>query len=127
VSANRINNGIFNNNEFGFHRITIERPLKLNFQASPERIERLAEERTWQGLVTNKKKGAAAGGEIAEGKATQQAVLRVLQALADPIGWAKRSVPIADAAKARGVKLAAPAEIEALEAEIQGMLGRVFS
>ena len=32
---------IFDNTDFGFHRITVERPLKLNFQTSPERIEAL--------------------------------------------------------------------------------------
>ncbi|MCA1771078.1 MAG: type I restriction-modification system subunit M, partial [Halomonas sp.] len=29
---------------FGYRRITVERPLRLNFQASPERIQRLLEE-----------------------------------------------------------------------------------
>ena len=32
---------IFDNTDFGFHRITVERPLKLNFQTNPERIELL--------------------------------------------------------------------------------------
>jgi type I restriction enzyme M protein len=35
---------IFDNADFGFHKITVERPLRLNFQASPERIARLEEE-----------------------------------------------------------------------------------
>ena len=30
---------IFANTDFGYHRITVERPLKLNFQASDDRIE----------------------------------------------------------------------------------------
>lgn len=37
---------IFNNDSFGYRRITIERPLRLNFQTSPERLERLKEERS---------------------------------------------------------------------------------
>ncbi len=32
---------IFDNRNFGYQRITVERPLKLNFQASHERIEKL--------------------------------------------------------------------------------------
>ncbi|MBE0566183.1 MAG: SAM-dependent DNA methyltransferase [Krumholzibacteria bacterium] len=32
---------IFDNEDFGYHRITVERPLRLNFQASVERIEAL--------------------------------------------------------------------------------------
>jgi type I restriction enzyme M protein len=35
---------IFPTEAFGYRRITVERPLRLNFQASPERIERLSEE-----------------------------------------------------------------------------------
>jgi type I restriction enzyme M protein len=34
---------IFKNHEFGYWRITVERPLRLNFQASAERIERIVE------------------------------------------------------------------------------------
>ena len=34
---------IFKNTEFGYLKITIERPLRLNFQASPTRIARLDE------------------------------------------------------------------------------------
>jgi type I restriction enzyme M protein len=72
---------VFDNADFGFHRITVERPLRLNFLASPERIARLADEKTWQALLTSKKKGAAAAAEILEGEATQKAVLGVLQSL----------------------------------------------
>lgn len=38
---------IFPNEHFGYHRITVEQPLKLNFQASPERIENLKAEQTF--------------------------------------------------------------------------------
>ncbi|MEO1025539.1 MAG: class I SAM-dependent DNA methyltransferase [Pseudomonadota bacterium] len=34
---------IFKNHEFGFLRVVVERPLRMNFQASPERIARLHE------------------------------------------------------------------------------------
>jgi type I restriction enzyme M protein len=34
---------IFDNHEFGYWRITVERPLRLNFQASAERIARIIE------------------------------------------------------------------------------------
>jgi type I restriction enzyme M protein len=80
---------VFNNQDFGFHRITVERPLKLNLQASPERIARLDDERAWQNLVASKKKGAAHDAEIAAGKALQQAILQVLESLADAdaVGW----------------------------------------
>jgi type I restriction enzyme M protein len=69
---------IFDNDDFGYRRITVERPLKLNFQASPERIELLKEESGFAGLGTSKKKGAVAQKEIQEGKALQEAILAAL-------------------------------------------------
>ena len=45
--------------QFGFRKITVERPLRLNFQASPERIQRLEEERGFIALAQSKKKGMA--------------------------------------------------------------------
>lgn len=39
---------IFPIEAFGYRRITVERPLKLNFQTSDERIERIADERAIQ-------------------------------------------------------------------------------
>ncbi len=41
---------IFNTTDFGYREIRIERPLKLNFQASEERVARLADEKAFQRL-----------------------------------------------------------------------------
>jgi type I restriction enzyme M protein len=41
---------IFSTTAFGYRRITVERPLRLNFQADDERIERLAVEKAIQKL-----------------------------------------------------------------------------
>ena len=41
---------IFSNDDFGYHKITVERPLQLNFQASDERIELMKEEQAFQKL-----------------------------------------------------------------------------
>ena len=41
---------IFPVETFGYRRITVERPLRLNFQASPERIERILNEKPIQKL-----------------------------------------------------------------------------
>jgi type I restriction enzyme M protein len=51
---------VFRNEDFGFHKITVERPLRLNFQVSPERIERLEAETAFANLTKSKKKGDAA-------------------------------------------------------------------
>ncbi len=41
---------IFENKDFGYTRITVERPLKRNFQVSPERIKILEQENTFKKL-----------------------------------------------------------------------------
>ncbi len=41
---NNENSKIFDNEDFGYSTIIVERPLRLNFQASPERIRRLKDQ-----------------------------------------------------------------------------------
>jgi type I restriction enzyme M protein len=72
---------IFPTTHFGFRKITVECPLKLNFQASAERIARLEEERSFQALTQSKKKGAAGAKEQAEGRALQERLRKLLQSL----------------------------------------------
>ena len=70
---------VFDNDDFGYRRITVERPLRLDFQASPERIARLGDEKGWQSLLeSNKKKGEGVDKDIAAGRQLQAAVLRAL-------------------------------------------------
>jgi type I restriction enzyme M protein len=47
---------IFDNEDFGYHKITVERPLRLNFQATKDRIARIEEESAFKNLATSKKK-----------------------------------------------------------------------
>ena len=72
---------IFDNEDFGYSKITVERPLKLAFQVSPERIELLKEQTPYQNLAKSKKKGAAATKEIEAGQALQEQILDVLRGL----------------------------------------------
>ena len=72
---------IFPTTHFGFRKITVERPLRLNFQASAERIARLDDEKGFQALALSKKKGAAAAKEQAEGRALQEAIRTLLRGL----------------------------------------------
>jgi type I restriction enzyme M protein len=69
---------IFDNEDFGYRRIVVERPLRLSFQASAERIARLREEKAFQALAGSKKKGAAAQKEIEAGRAQQEAIVAAL-------------------------------------------------
>jgi len=72
---------IFPTTHFGFRKITVERPLRLNFQASPERVPRLEEERGFQALAQSKKKGAAGATEQAEGRKLQEAIRILVRGL----------------------------------------------
>ena len=72
---------VFPTTQFGFRKITVERPLRLNFHASPERIERLETEKAFQALAQAKKKGAAGAKEQEEGRALQEAIRRLLRGL----------------------------------------------
>lgn len=69
---------IFDNEDFGFHKITVERPLRLNFMLSKERIERVKHEKAFQNLATSNKKGEAKEKQIEEGIALQQRIINTL-------------------------------------------------
>jgi type I restriction enzyme M protein len=101
---------IFPTTRFGFRKITVERPLKLNFQASAEQIARIEEEKAFQSLAQSKKKGEAAAKEQAEGRAYQEAIQNLLRSLPDTIFKDRDEFEdvLQNAARKAGVKLAAP-------------------
>ncbi len=73
----------FDNREFGFAKMVVERPLRLNFQVSVERIARLQEEKAFQALAESKKRKdkKAAAKEEEEGRQLQQAIITALEAM----------------------------------------------
>ncbi|MCS4536041.1 N-6 DNA methylase [Corynebacterium sp. HS2168-gen11] len=82
---------IFDATEFGFHEVTVERPLRLNFQARTERIERLWEETAFKNLASSKKRSEPAlSEEIEAGKQTQFAIISVLESLDSEVVWKNR-------------------------------------
>ncbi len=83
---------VFDNDDFGFHKITVERPLRLNFQASSQRIERLRETNQFQNLATSKKKkgSKAAQAEIEAGRDLQRSILLALDDLDKNKVWKNR-------------------------------------
>ena len=79
VEKTRVVSKVFDTADFGFHKITVERPLRLNFQPNLERIARLEAERGFVKLATsNKKNEKARLAEIAEGKQRQAAIRKLL-------------------------------------------------
>ena len=87
VQKTRVVSKIFDNVDFGFHKITVERPLRLNFQPTLERIARLETERGFVKLATsNKKNEERRLVEIAEGKQRQDAIRELLADFAEQHG-----------------------------------------
>src|SRR5262245_46123733 len=109
---------IFPTTHFGFRKITVERPLRLNFQATPERIARLEEEKGFQSLAQSKKKGAAGAKEQAEGRALQEATRALARGLPGTVfkdrGEFERALD--GASGMAGLKLPAPARKAILSA-----------
>jgi type I restriction enzyme M protein len=72
---------IFDNEDFGYNRIAVERPLRLNFQASKERIDLLENEKAFQNISKPKKKGKAGLQQKEEGEKLQQKILAMLKSI----------------------------------------------
>ncbi len=74
---------IHNNREFGYRKITIDRPLKLSFQVTDDRIEMLKEQTAFQNLAVSKKrkKVEEKEKEEAEGRRLQESILKVLSGM----------------------------------------------
>ncbi len=73
---------IFNNQEFGYIKVTVERPLRLNFQASDDRIKKLWEEPAFQSLASSKKKDKMQRIEEEEkGLASQKEIIEAIHTI----------------------------------------------
>ena len=68
---------------FGFRKITVERPLRLDFQASAERIARLDDQRAFANLAVSRKKGDAKARDEKAGRKQQAAIRNLLRSLPD--------------------------------------------
>lgn len=100
---------IFPTTHFGYRKIAVERPLRLNFQVSPERQARLEKESAFQNLAVSKKKDDwAKAAEEADGRAHQQAILAMLTTLPDALFQDRDTFlkALQQASKQAGLKLA---------------------
>ncbi len=110
----RVVSRIFANEDFGYRKITVERPLRLNFAATPERIARLDDEPAFQKLATIKKRpGPAHDAEVAAGRARQDEIRAMLNLLAQTTDGAVASdreecqAVLLEAANGAGARLTA--------------------
>ena len=106
---------LFAGDDFGYHKITVERPLRLNFQATADRLARLEEQTAFKNLASSSKKNETVRQqEIEAGKARQQAIRDLLAAFAGQHGDAlfkdrkKFLLALREVDRARNVKLSAP-------------------
>lgn len=78
---------VLRNQELGYLKLTVERPLRLNFDTSNHRLRRAQHVGAMAGLLLSRKRKnkAAAEVEVEVGRRAQAAVLRVLRAMrSDP-------------------------------------------
>ncbi|HQG93756.1 MAG TPA: class I SAM-dependent DNA methyltransferase [Candidatus Syntrophosphaera sp.] len=112
---------IFDNEDFGYHKITVERPLRLNFQATAERIARLDGIKAFARLAESKKKDPVEKlQEIEAGKSLQEKIKTALKSMDGSIIYKNRkefNKSLKQALSQNNLDLAAPelkAIIEAL-------------
>ena len=109
----RVVSRIFDNREFGFLKVTVERPLRMNFEATPERIGRLDEQNAFIKLAESKKRKdtAAVKKEIDAGRKTQAAIRAALGTLAGKgryLDRARFETDMTDAAERAEIKIPGP-------------------
>lgn len=68
---------------FGFRKVTVERPLRLNFQAAPERIVRLEGQAAFRKLAETKARDTVGREAVKSGRAQQRAILAMLRRFPD--------------------------------------------
>lgn len=74
---------ILKNQDFGYLKIAVERPLRLNFAVNAERINRFKQTTTFMGLAISRKRKNKdkIAKEIIEGKSAQDAILKILDGM----------------------------------------------
>ncbi|WP_299554551.1 class I SAM-dependent DNA methyltransferase [Seonamhaeicola sp.] len=73
---------VFDNEDFGYHKITVERPLRLNFQANEERIALLDGVSSFKNIASSKKKNESIRlQEIEAGEKRQEQIKELLRDL----------------------------------------------
>lgn len=109
----RVCSKVFDNRQFGFLKITVERPLRLNFQTSAERIEKLDEQSAFANLASSKKRKSeeAYAAEVAAGQKLQADIKIALASMDGEVIHRNRTkfVALLDATlKQADIKIGAP-------------------
>ena len=94
----RVISRVFENREFGILKVTVERPLRMNFEATRERVAKLDDQKAFANLAKSRKRkdAAAAEREIQEGREKQETIRAVLATLEAKGRYMDRAVFEAD-------------------------------
>ncbi len=91
------NSKIFDNEGFGYRKVTIERPLKLSFRVNEEAIENVKNTTQFINLSVSKKKDEEVKvKEEAEGRVKQDKLLKLLESFDSEFEYMKRDKFIKD-------------------------------
>ncbi len=81
---------IFDNDDFGYRKITVERPLRLSCSATPEHLTAFEASRAFEALATSRKSGKEGRKEVERGQALQAELLAALGTLPPDRVWMDR-------------------------------------
>ncbi|MCP4164287.1 MAG: SAM-dependent DNA methyltransferase [Chloroflexi bacterium] len=102
---------IYENRFFGYRKVRVERPLRLNFQTSPERIALLEEQSGFQNLAKSRRKDPdVKAREEAEGREQQERIRLMLTDMPDTLYKSRPTFVkgLRQVAKEQGVALKSP-------------------
>jgi type I restriction enzyme M protein len=77
------NSKIFDNEDFGYRKIVVERPLRLSFKVDENRLKELCNQTAFANLAVSKKKGEAGLLEIEAGRKVQGQIVQALNEIGD--------------------------------------------
>ena len=105
------NSKIFDNEDFGYRKITVERPLKLSFKVNEEAIENVKNTTQFINLAVSKKKDLEVKEkEEAEGRQKQEKLIKLLESFDNTLEYMDRDKFIKDLkAKSKEFDIALPA------------------
>ena len=105
------NSKIFDNEDFGYRKVTIERPLKLSFKVNEEAIENVKNTTQFINLAVSKKKDLAVKEmEENEGRQKQEKLIKLLESFDNTLEYMDREKFIKDLkAKSKSFDIALPA------------------
>ena len=105
------NSKIFDNEDFGYRKITVERPLKLSFKVNEEAIENVKNTTQFINLAVSKKKDLEVKEmEESEGREKQEKLIKLLESFYNTLQYMDRDKFIKDLkAKSKEFDIALPA------------------